>query len=382
MGVKVKERPKGSGVWWLFINHKGQRRSKKIGDKRKAQDMAKQIQAHLTLGDDTSLKKKKTFGEYADDYINITIPQYSKPKTVAAYKVCLNAHILPLFKNRPVDSITKYEVRKFLLSKLKNNANADNSVRVMKSVLAGVFTLAIQDEAIMNNPALQIGKLYGDKKTVALPNPLSGQELNRLLDAFQKHHPQDYPAMFLLARTGLRIGELFALKWEDIDFVSREIHIERTRDDHNRITKPKRNKTRVVDMSRDLCEVLKQYKHNLKEKTLRNGWSEFPEWFYTNDNGQMTSIMWWRNKRFAPMLEKAEVKKVRPHDIRHTYASLLLMAGQNVLYVQKQLGHSDPRMTLEVYSHWLPEEKNDVKGVDVLDATRRNLSATNHLRRG
>jgi site-specific recombinase XerD len=78
-------------------------------------------------------------------------------------------------------------------------------------------------------------------------------------------------------------------------------------------------------MSRDLCKVLQQYQHILKEKTLKKSWGEFPEWFYINDNGQMTSIMWWRRKRFEPMLEKAEVKKVRPHDIRHTYASLLLM---------------------------------------------------------
>ncbi len=379
MGVKVREKRKGSGVWYLFIDHKGMRKAKRIGDKKKALEAAKQLSARLTLGDDSQLKKKRTFSEYALDYITEIIPAYSKPKTINAYQCCLNAHILEVFGKRTIDSISKHDVKKFLLSKQKGNA--DNSVRVMKSVMAGVFNMAIDDGAINVNPALQLGKLYGEKKKVAAPNPLTTQELKRLLDSFMKHHPDDYPAMLVLARTGLRIGELFALKWEDIDFVSREIHIERTRDDHNRITTPKHGKTRVVDMSLELAEVLKAYRHSLREKALRYGWGDIPEWFYVNDKGRVPDTMWWRRKRFEAMLEKAEVKKVRPHDIRHTFASLLLMAGQNVLYVQKQLGHSDARMTLEVYSHYLPQEENNVKGVDVLDAPIRNQSATSTQQR-
>ncbi len=380
MGVKVKERPKGSGVWWIFMNHQGRRRARKVGDKKEAIKIAKQLEAKLTLGDDSVVKRKKTFGEYAHDYINVLIPQVSKPKTIRAYKCCLHAHILPVFERKQINAITKLDVKRFLLFKLKDNA--DNSVRVMKAVMSGVFNMAIDDRAIDINPALQMGKLYREKKKAAAPNPLNAEELERLLAAFQKHYPEDYPAIFLLARTGLRPGEFFALKWENIDLASREIHVEWTRDEHNCITRPKRDKTRVVDMSRDLCEVLRQYRHALKEKTLRNGWGDVPDWFLVNDRGTPPDIMWWRKKRFVPMLEKAEVKKIRLHDIRHTFASLLLMAKQNVLYVSKQLGHSDPRITLEIYAHWLPSEESDVKGVDILDATRRNQDATNSLRSG
>ena len=61
MGVKVREKRKGSGVWYLFIDHKGMRKAKRIGDKKKALEAAKQLSARLTLGDDSQLKKKRTF---------------------------------------------------------------------------------------------------------------------------------------------------------------------------------------------------------------------------------------------------------------------------------------------------------------------------------
>ncbi len=85
----------------------------------------------------------------------------------------------------------------------------------------------------------------------------------------------------------------------------------------------------------------------------------------------------------ARILDKAELHRRGPHQMRHTFASLLLQAGVPITYVSSQLGHRDSAITLRVYAHWLPEAGAE-KGVDRLDdgATSRNLSATRAMRVG
>ena len=105
MGVKVREKPKGSGVWWVFIEHQGRRKAKKIGkEKQLAQKVAKHIQARLVLGDVGLLEKTKipTFGDYAHIWKDITLPATCKLSTIKTYKGLLVNHVLPAFKNVPV----------------------------------------------------------------------------------------------------------------------------------------------------------------------------------------------------------------------------------------------------------------------------------------
>ena len=91
MGVKVKERPEGSGIWWIFIDHKGKRKAKKIGkDKRTAMEAARKIEARLTLGDmglGQDETKIMTFSDYAKSWINVTVPATCKESSRRDYQV-------------------------------------------------------------------------------------------------------------------------------------------------------------------------------------------------------------------------------------------------------------------------------------------------------
>ena len=97
MGVKLKQK---DGAWWLFINHNGLRKAKKIGsDKRVALDVKKKVEAKLALGD-FSLDEQKavpTFGEYAERWIATVVPALNKSGTLRNYRMTLNKHIMPVF---------------------------------------------------------------------------------------------------------------------------------------------------------------------------------------------------------------------------------------------------------------------------------------------
>ncbi|MDM8536581.1 site-specific integrase [Desulfobacterales bacterium HSG17] len=365
MGVTVREKSKGSGVYWLFINHHGQRKSKKIGrDKSKALEAAKQIEAKLNLGMMNLLEEKtKTFKEYSDTWIQINVPATCKQSTADGYKGLLDNHILSVFGDMPINEIKKSKIKEFLMKKYKSGVSASR-VGQMKSVMSGVFNMAEDDETLLANPAHRLGKIYRVKPLQDEINPLDRDELSLLLSSFKDNYPEHYPFALTLARTGMRLGEAMALKWGDVDFNGRFIRIERalTKDG---VDTPKSGKSRRVDMSKQLTMTLKQLKTDRKLVTLKNGWKSLPEYVFINREGQMLDKNNWRNRVFNKALEKAKLRKVRIHDIRHTYASLLIQANESLAYIRDQLGHHSIKVTVDIYGHLAPE--GNKAAVDALD---------------
>ena len=127
MGVKVRERPKGSGIYWIQIDHQGKRKSKKIGkNKRTATEVAKKIEAKLVLGDLNLLResnKKITFREYAELWLNGYVATTLKYSTYKGYKSIMDTHLLPKFGKLPLPSISRDQIKRFLIEKIpKKNA--------------------------------------------------------------------------------------------------------------------------------------------------------------------------------------------------------------------------------------------------------------------
>ena len=102
-----------------------------------------------------------------------------------------------------------------------------------------------------------------------------------------------------------------------------------------------------------------------KKETLKNGWKETPEWLFYDTQGGLLDEDHWRKRVHKKILEKAELRHVRIHDLRHSYASLRLSKGDNILDVSKQLGHASVKMTLDVYADCMPGgKKYEVDGLD------------------
>jgi integrase len=171
--------------------------------------------------------------------------------------------------------------------------------------------------------------------------------------------------LFLTAlRTGMRVGELIALKPGDIDFNGSFIEVRQSAV-RGEISTPKSGKDRRVDMSTELKKVLKAHLTARKEETLKKGWKKLPEWLFYNNVGNLIDINHLRKRVFYKALEKAELRKIRVHDLRHTYATLRIQSGHNIADVSKQLGHHSINITVDTYYHWVPgTNKSEVDQLD------------------
>lgn len=360
MAVSVREKIKGSGEYWIFIAHKGSRRSKKIGkDKRAAQQIARKIEVRLAIGDfslsDAQGSREDLpakFEDYAATWMAVTVPATCKPSTAEDYRGIMKNHVLPHFGKRPIDKINRMMVKKFLMGKITKGF-AQSTVAHMKACLSGVFALAIDDEVISNNPSQGLGKIFRARNLNDDVKPLSKVELADLMEAFQEHMPDHYPMALTLARTGMRLGEVLALKWKDVNFDERSIKVQRTYA-RGKIGPPKNGKSRTVDMSRQLRSVLQDHRLQQKHEALRSGWGFVPEWVFVNGAGKPLDINHWRRRVFYRVLKNAGTKKMRVHDLRHTYASLLIQSGESLAYVRDQLGHHSIKVTVDIYGHLVP----------------------------
>ena len=386
MGVKVREKPKNSGVWWIFINHNGRRKAKKIGNKRAAVEVAKKIEAKLTLGELGFIQKKvesqPLFREFAEYWKSYTLPATCKLSTQVDYKSILDNHIMKVFGKIPVVDITRKSIRTFLIEK-GQTGYAPSTVSHMKSCLAGVLEIAVDDEIIKHNPAHRIGKYQNNSNRLDEVKDeiqfLTKAELSKLMSVFREHFPAHYPMALLLVRTGMRIGEAVALKWEDVDFDQRLITVRRTLS-RGQLGTPKNGKKRDVDMSLKLTGVLKELHHKKKLEALKNGSGKIIEWINPNANGNFLDINNWRKRVFYAALKKAKLPQVRVHGMRHTYASLLIQAGESLAYVRDQLGHYSIKVIVDTYGHLVPGGNKDA--VDRLDDLDSPATIRNQRKRG
>ena len=167
-----------------------------------------------------------------------------------------------------------------------------------------------------------------------------------LLSKTKVIYPDFYPLLFTAIFTGMRKGEILALTWDSINWITQKITVDKNYT-YGGLGTPKTGKIRVIDMSNELAKVLKEWRLACPNSELN---LVFP-----NSNGNYQSADNLAKRRFLPALNRAGIDKIRFHDLRHTYASLLLANGAPMKYVQHQIGHSSITMTMDLYTHLLPE---------------------------
>jgi integrase len=397
MGVKVKERVKGSGEWWIYINHRGRRKAKKIGSEKTALEVARKIEARLTLGDmgllDKEKQKSPAFKEYADRWISITVPATCKPSTLKGYEEILRVHVLPVFGSLPIAGINRLSIKEFLMKKTREsrtfqvngkerkvNGYSASTLQHIKNAISGILNLAVDDAVINVNPAHKLGKVLRTKGLRLEADPLTREELAILLKTFKEHYPAHYPFVLTLARTGMRLGEVLGLQWGDVDFNGRFITVRRGIS-RGKIETPKNDKSRRVDMSRHLAETLSELRKQRRVEDFRKGRGEGPEWIFPSATQKPLVASHWRSRVFEKALAKAGLRKIRIHDLRHGYASMMIQAGESLAYIRDQLGHHSIKVTVDIYGHLAPDGNKEA--VDRLDddATIRNPGATKDERK-
>lgn len=181
--------------------------------------------------------------------------------------------------------------------------------------------------------------------------------------------PEYYPLFLCAIHTGLRSGELARLQWGDIDFNGYFLVVRRSIV-HGRIQPTKTDKTRRVDISDTLLGTLQALRHRRMKEWLGKAKNEIPEWVFCNQEGNPADMHNVKNRHFHKCLERAGLRKIRFHDLRHTFASLLIQNGEPLAYVKDQLGHSSIKMTVDVYGHLVPgANRQAVNRLPSLDST-------------
>jgi integrase len=361
MGVRVRQKIKGKGnPWWVFISHKGKRTSRKVGDKKAAEAVASTIRAKLQLGefgfDDP--KPAPTFKEHAK--IWLSLPHDWKESTRENYSVNLNNHVLPAFGSMPVNEIKRKDLKSFFDKKYAEGLNL-NTIKLIRVPVNGTLSYAVELELIESNPMRDLELKYKKKKFEI--DPLTESESQLLLEQAKTYMDGAYyPSILCALRTGMRIGEIQALKWIDIDFDNRQIEVKRSYR-KGRMTDTKNHKRRRVDMSMHLTETLKAHRTAQKREALKKG-KPVSEFVFSGVRDELLNRSPFQNA-LNRCTERAGLRQIRIHSLRHSYATIRLMKGHNVGDVSYQLGHSSIKITYDVYAHWMPGQfKSEVDELD------------------
>jgi len=375
MGVKIRFHKK---AWWVFVDHAGRRRAKKIGDHETAKSVAARIRERLALGDLSLLSTatSPTFETYAKSWL-ADGEGARKASTHRFYAFNLTLHITPTLGAKPVAAIKRADCRE-LLTTCRDKGLKIASMRGVNRTLSAVLSQAVEDGLLPANPAFRMGKYLrqGDAEPTEM-HPLTAEEAYRFLTAVQKRAPHWYPFFLCAVRTGLRLGELIGLEWRDLDFDTRLIHVRRAWV-AGRQTTPKNKQRRKVDMSMKLTEELRRLRTARKKAALKRGTPANDLVFLMPDlvriqnrkrilvEGGRVDGDNLRKRVLKPLLRGAKVPVVRFHDLRHTFASMLIQNGESLAYVRDQLGHSSIQVTVDIYGHLVPGANR--AAVDKLDA--------------
>jgi len=285
---------------------------------------------------------------------NFVLPTV-KLSTYVSYKSKLNVHVLPQLGDIKLTELKKEDVQAFtgqLETKLSGT-----SVHVVLRVFRTCLYVAKEKELIAENPAemLRLPKI-GKKSSKAL----STHEQKRLKQV--AYSMTNGLAVLIALETGMRIGEISGLKWSDIDWERREIHVKRTLQrltDNNGKSQiveglPKTlSSSRVIPLSKRLYHLLWQQTHSCDNA-------------YILSNKEKSVEPRVIRYQFKQMSEAAGLSDVTFHTLRHTFATRCLEAGVNIATISALLGHRSIKMTLDVYTHsLLSEEREAINQVSI-----------------
>jgi integrase len=295
--------------------------------------------------------------EYLQSWLLDTVRYQVSEGTFSRYELDCRNHLLPFFERLRLRDLTPAHVRAFKARKLEEGLNP-NTVGNLQSLLSGALNQAVDDGLIPSNPASRVKKAASRGET--LMRALSNEEASRLRLAAEGTREE---ALIILAlRTGMRQGELAALRWEDVDLSDKpSITVKRSADTRTktRISTTKTGKEREVGIGPRTVEVIKAHRaRQLKERMAARSWED-PGLVFPNTRGKVRrrdSVM----RSLRSLLEDAGLSaEVRFHDLRHTAATLAIRQGMPIHVVANMLGHSDPAMTLRRYAHVLDDMRED-----------------------
>jgi integrase len=278
-------------------------------------------------------KEVPTMKEFSREFLEVYAKANNKPSELHTKTCAFRRHLVPEFGHLRLDQIDVRRIEHFKAKKLAENLKA-KTVNNFLTMIGKMLAVAIEWGVIPHAPKM---------KWLRSPEPefdfFTFEEAERLLDAIDQRDAEWRTMILLAMKTGLRLGELIALRWEDVDLVAGKLMVRRNCV-RGIIGTPKSGKSREVPLSQMTIAALKQQRHLRGELV-----------FCTADGrmflkGEMKHPLWRASKR-------AGLRLVGWHALRHTFASHLAMRGVPLKAVQELMGHATIEMTMR-YAHLAP----------------------------
>lgn len=313
-----------------------------------------------------SAPKDVLFGPYAIQWYNI----YKKPKVKASaqsgYKTALNKHILPVLGDKRLTAISAMDLQELL------NSKEDTCVTIIENVhhvLESVFKHAYSEGIIQRDITVGLVKPSKEKS--------SRRALTDAETAAAKMLMQQEGGLIvaLLYYTGMRMGEVLGLQWENVDFKEKRIWVrQQAHAKTHTISAPKTDESiRYVPMPAELMEMLLPIRGMPKAYVYPGpGGSFWPSTSAYRLWGELMARLYAIDPSIEAKPNEYGVSVLTPHYFRHNYATVLYTAGVDVLSAQRFLGHANVKITLEIYSH-LSKQKQDESADAVIDAFSKRL---------
>lgn len=297
------------------------------------------------------VRKEATFGAFAAHWFEAYAKANLKPSTLRGYETTIRVRLVPFFATRDVRAIGEEDVQLFKAQLLQrvgpktcNNTLGVLSVLMRKAVAWGYADV---------NPTLDVRPARLPPQEFAF---LDATQAAALLEYMRSRYPQWYPIFFMALRTGLRQGELIGLEWGDVDLVTGQVFVRRTFY-KGALTVPKGGRGRVVPLTPETVSMLKAHRHLCGPVVFCR-----PDGSHTKADSLPDPL--------ERALRAVGLPRVTFHDLRHSFASQLAMAGVPLKAVQEYLGHTDVKMTMR-YAHLAPEAK--VAWLQVLDGVGHKM---------
>lgn len=328
-------RDRRTGNWRArWVDPSGRERSKSFPRKVDAQRFLSQLEALIHRGEYIDPRAGTiTVRDLAEQWIKGQ--SHLKASTRRRYEGIVDVQIVPHWGRWKVANVAPSDVREWI-SRLLDGGLSPATIRQAARVLSLVFDSAVLDGRISRNPVKGVRL---PRAIASEPRFLTASEVGCLVDAAGS----DGFSVLFLAVTGIRFGELVALRVRRVDLARCRVTIaESATEVSGRLawSMPKTHARRSVPFPPALGEALREL--------MAGKGQDDP--VFTSPDGQPLRLSNWRRRVFQPACKRAGLGDVRVHDLRHTAASLAISAGANVKAVQKMLGHQSAAMTLDVYA--------------------------------
>ena len=305
-------------------------------------------------------------GELLDNFLELSLSK-DRLSTYRAHKYRVDNHIRPRFNNHRINEVTQSEIKKWLVIELSGLAN--KTINEILIPLRACFASAQADRLIDFNPMDHIKNLKRAKSTNA--DPFTRAQIDKI-SSIETYRQSELNAFVFACWTGVRISELLALSWSDIDLDARQVTIKRgivrgdwaatKNDGSNRTIDLLDNAYNALLDQRAISQMLPPIMINVTQSDNRTMiQEELGVVFINSHTGKFWSDSESFNKGFfKPHLAKAKIRHRGANQARHTFASQLLTAGINERWIAKQMGHTSIAMLEKHYGKWMSEEIPDM----------------------